>query len=87
MVIPTVRIVIHDDKSGAPPFRVGLEKVDQPHHQVLLVQRIGITGMTVLIRLGLQEANGGEISCSNRGKKILQVVLVVGRSTVANFRN
>ena len=62
MVIPAVRIVVHDHDRRVLPIRRILKEVDDVHDELLLIERIGITGVTVLIACGFQEADGRE-SC------------------------
>jgi len=49
MVVPAIGVVIGDDDGGLAPFRLLLEEVDQFDIAGLLVERIGIAGVTVLV--------------------------------------
>jgi hypothetical protein len=49
MVVPSIGIVIHDDDGSVLPFRPGLEKVDRVYYEGLLIERIGVAGVTILV--------------------------------------
>ena len=57
MIIPTVRIVISDDHCCFPPLGPHLQGIDDPDEEVLFIERIGISGMTILEGRCLQEAD------------------------------
>ncbi len=59
------------------PFRSLLNKIDCVHQECLLVERIGVAGVTVVIRCGLKEADRGIIASLDGVEKIFQIVLVV----------
>src|SRR5258706_8492168 len=81
MVVPSIGIVVHDSDRGAAPLGPGLQEVDYVDQESLLIQRIGITGMPVLVSRGLEEAHCREIACLDRGIKVVQVIIMVrGRS-------
>ena len=44
----------------------------------LLVERIGVTGVAILIAGGLQEADGREVAGVDRIVEVVHVVLVIG---------
>ena len=77
MVIPSIRIVIHDDHGRAAPGGLLLQEIDEIDQKGLLIQRVRISRMTVLIRRGLDEAHRWKIALRYGGKEILHVVLVV----------
>ena len=47
MIVPAVGIVIGDDHGGLVPVSLLLEKVDDRHDEVLLVKRVGVSGVAV----------------------------------------
>ena len=73
--------------SPSDKVRLLLEKVDQTHRAVLLIQRIRIPGVPVLISRRLQEAYSRKISSGDGREEILQIVLMIGRTRVPDFRN
>ena len=85
MVVPAVRIVIHDYYRGAVPSGERLQEVDRLDEECLLVERIGISGMPVLVSRGFEEADGGKISDGGGSEEVQRVVLVVGRPGVADL--
>ena len=79
MIIPAVRIVIsHDDRRAAPERRCH-NRVHDVHNKGLLIERIRVTGMSILIRRGLQIANVRKIACAQSVKEIVRVVLMICR--------
>ena len=49
MVVPAIRIVIGDYDGCVLPFRRVLKKINYLYQERLLIERIGITGMPILI--------------------------------------
>ena len=72
-----------------------MQEIEHLRDKRLLIERIGIPRMAVLIARRLQEADGREVAGRYRIKKIMNVVLMVGRIyglaiglvRVANGRN
>ena len=62
VVVPAVGIVIGDDHGRVFPFGRALQKVDYLDGKCLLIERIGISGVPVLIRRQLSE-NSQRESC------------------------
>jgi len=59
VIIPTVGVVIGDDDGSFAPFRLLLQEVDQLDIAGLLVERVGIAGVTVLIGRHLDVETAG----------------------------
>jgi hypothetical protein len=57
-----------------------VQRVDHVHHEGLFVQRIGVAGMGILVRLRLEEADRSQISRRQRVEEVVGVVLMVGAS-------
>src|SRR5208337_2812167 len=87
MVVPSVGVVIHNDHGGAIPIRSLLQEVQCIHQEILLVGGVGVTRVAVLVALRLQEAYCGLIAIGDRGKEIVEVILVVRRAVVSDFSN
>ncbi len=62
MVVPAVRIVVKNQYSRVPPGGLLLQEVDERNQESLLIQRVGIAGMTVLKSLCLNKTYGWEIA-------------------------
>ena len=56
-----------------------LQKIDHIHHECLLVERIGISGMAILESGRLQEAYRRKVTGFQRVEEVLDIVLMVGR--------
>src|SRR5277367_2220662 len=78
VVIPAVGVVISDDYGGARPILLLLQEVDDGGDEGLLVQRIGVAGVTVLITRSLKVADRGEVAGVDSVVEIVSVVLVIG---------
>src|SRR6516164_10485405 len=52
---------------------------------MLFIERIGVTGMAVLIRLSLEYAYVREMTGLDCGKEVLEIILMVGWSVMTNF--
>src|SRR5262249_33879223 len=87
MVVPPVGIVIHNDHRSAFPFGLLLQEVEQGYYEGLLVKRVGVAGMAVLVSCRLDEVHSREIAGANRSIEVLQVVLMIGRARLADFRH
>src|SRR5579871_3839207 len=87
VVIPTVRIVVHHDHRRALPCRLLLQEIDERYEQRLLIERIGVSGVTVLECLRLDEAHCRKIARPYGIVKIVQIVAVVSGTVVTDFRN
>ncbi len=86
MVIPAVGVVIDDHDRSVIPIRRLLQEVDHVHDKRLLVERIGISGVPVLISLRFQEADRWEVTVLHRRKEVIDVVLVIGRTVMSDLR-
>src|SRR5947207_4285879 len=78
VVVPAIGIVVCDDNSRGAPVRQLLQVIDGVHQKGLLIQRIGVAGVTVLVCRRLQVTHGGHLAGVGRGPEIGEVVLVVG---------
>src|SRR5215471_3803901 len=85
MVVPAIGIVVHDDYRGAALSGLLLQKVEERHQEHLLVQRIGVSGMTVLISGCFDETYSREIARAHGTVKIGQIITMVGRAIVPDF--
>src|SRR5580658_5846409 len=79
MIVPAIGIVIEHNQRRIWPLRLALEEVSDLNHELLLIQRIGIARMGVLNSDGFEEAYGRKVSGTNRGKEVVDVVVVIGR--------
>src|SRR5262249_55618364 len=59
VIVPVVRVVIGDDNRRVFPEWAGLDGVDGVHDESLLVQRIGVSRVSIESGLRFQEAHGG----------------------------
>src|SRR6202167_5619416 len=82
VLIPAVGLVISDDYGGARPILLLLQEVDDGGDEGRLVQRIGVTGVTVLITRSRKEADRGEVAGVDSVVEIVSVVLVICRVAV-----
>src|SRR5271156_4313865 len=73
VVIPAVGVVISDDHGGARPILLLLQKVDYGGDEGLLVQRIGVAGVTVLVTGRLEVAHGGEVAGVDGVEEVVRV--------------
>src|SRR5579864_3276098 len=78
MVVPAVRVVIKNHNCGIGPLWPVLEKIDRVHDERLLVQRIGISRVSVLEASSFQETDCGKITGGYCVKEIVDVVLILG---------
>ena len=69
-------------------FQVGSfsQVIDGVDQERLLIDRIGIPRVTILISRSLQKANRRKIPRHSCSKEILQVILMIGRTIIADFR-
>src|SRR5580693_3075817 len=79
MIVPAIGIVIENDQRCVSPLGLALQEVGNPNHELLFVQRIGISWMAVLNCDGFEEAYLGEIARLDGRKEVLDVVFVIGR--------
>ena len=70
-------------------FQVGCasRKLMRIDEELLLINRIGVSRVSVLISLRLQKADCGLVASGNCGEEIVEVVLVVGLTGVSDFGN
>src|ERR1035441_7605262 len=87
MVVPAVGVVVQDDYGGAAPVRPLLQEVKGVDQEMLLVSWVGVSGVTVLIALRLEEAHCGLSAVGDGGEEVVDVVLVVGGAIVSDFRD
>src|SRR5258708_2736414 len=85
MVVPSVRVVIHDHHCGAAPGGQRFQEVDCIRQEGLLVQRVRVARVPVLIGWRLDEAHGWQITSSGGSEEIVGVVLVVGWTSIPDF--
>src|ERR1700733_2299864 len=78
VIVPAVGIVIGNYDGRGRPSGLALQKVDYVYQELLFVDGIGISGMSVLKPRGLQIANRGEVTRFHRGVEIVDVILMVG---------
>src|SRR5579864_1933423 len=78
MVVPAVRVVIKNHNCGIGTLWPVLEKIDRVHDERLLVQRIGISRVSVLEASSFQETDCGKITGGYCVKEIVDVVLILG---------
>src|SRR5262249_25149188 len=83
VVVPAVAVVAGDDDRGVLPERRLLQRVDLGDQELLLVDRVGVTGVPVLITGCLQVGDLRQIPGRERGVEVADVVLVVGLIGVA----
>ncbi len=77
MIVPAVGIVVGDDDRGAGPVGALLQEVDGVDDERLLVERIGVAGVSVLVAGRLQEADGGKVARGDGVEEVVSIVLVV----------
>ena len=58
VIVPTIGIVVRDDDSQVPPFRTSLKPVNGLNEKCLLIDRIGISRVTIESALRFQVAYG-----------------------------
>ena len=58
VIVPTIGIVVRDDDNQVPPFRTSLKPVDGLNEKCLLIDRIGISRVTIESALRFQVAYG-----------------------------
>jgi len=76
----------HERTKTQTKIHVGFPVLCRAHAlRFLFVERIGITGVTILISLSLQEADSRKVPSRRRIKEILQVVLMIGRARMADL--
>src|SRR4029077_2231409 len=86
MVVPSIGVVVHDDHRRAAPGRLGLQKVDGVHQEGLLIQGIGVSGVTICVSWSLEEADRGKVASCDCGEEVANIVLMVGGAGVSNLR-
>ena len=77
MVVPAVRVVVGDDDSGVPPLRCLLDSVEDVDDESLLIERAGVSTVTVLVAGGFEDGDCGEVSCGNGVEEVVRVVLMI----------
>ena len=78
MIVPAVGVIVGDDDGGAGPEGGFLDGVDRVDDKGLLVERVGVGGVSILIAGSLQEANRRHVSGGERIGEVMDIVLVVG---------
>src|SRR5579862_1021356 len=66
VVVPSVGVIVQDHDRRALPGRQPLQQVNRLNQEGLLVQWIGVAGVTVLIARCFEEAYGRQISAHRR---------------------
>ena len=79
VIVPAVRIVPRDHYRGGTPLRRLLELVEHGYDKGLLVQRVGVAGMTFLEAGRLDEADRRQVASGERGEEVVGVVVMIGR--------
>src|SRR5215831_1368020 len=87
MVVPAVGIVIEDEDGCALPCGLLLQEVDEIYQESLLIERIRVSGMAVLVSLRLDETHRWETPRTHSLVKILQIVIMVGRTGMPDLCN
>ena len=85
VVVPTVRVVIQNHDCCAVPVFALLKEVNDVDYECLLVDRIGITGMAILIRRSLQETDRRKVPCFHRCIEVVHVVVVIRWTVVSDL--
>src|SRR5258708_31654987 len=85
MVVPSVGVVIHDYHRRAVPSGQLFQKVDRIYQESVLVQRVGVSGVAVLIAGCLQETHCRQIASGRRAEETISVVLVGGLTGVSRY--
>src|SRR5262249_37495705 len=85
VIVPAVRIIVHDDDGRAAPIVGLLDCVDGCYDELLLIERVRVAGVAVLVGRGFQEANRWQIAVLEGGEEIGDVVLVVGHTVEPDF--
>src|SRR5207248_3066002 len=75
MIVPTIGVVIEDHDCCAAPGRLPLKEIDQIHDEGLFVQRIGITGVAVLVGGCLNEVDGRKVAGRYSSEEVIDIVL------------
>ena len=78
MIVPAVGVIVGDDDGGAGPEGRLLDCVDGVDDEGLLIERIGVRGVSVLVAGSLQEADCGQIACGQSIGEVMDIVLVFG---------
>ena len=86
VVVPAVGIVIGDDHRRVRPFGALLQRIDDAHDESLLVDGVGIAGMSILIGRRLEEAHGRKIPRVERVEKVMNVIGMIRRIDLAGER-
>ena len=87
MIVPAVGVIIENDDGSFRPFRALLQGIDDANHEMLLVERVRISGMPVLERRGLQETHGRQVARLERGEEVIDVIIVIGRIRRVGMRD
>ena len=78
VIVPAVGVVVGDDDRGVFPVLAIGDGVDHTDVEDLLVNGIGISGMAVLIRGGLQVGDSRKAAFAESQPESAEVVLVIG---------
>src|ERR1700722_2907722 len=82
MVIPAIRIVVGQDHRCIVPVRLLLKEIDNLHNKCLLVQWVGVAGVSILIGRSLEKTHSRKIPGAHCRKKVAGVVLVTSSIVV-----
>ena len=82
MIVPAIGVVVRDDHRHVFPLRQTLQTVERLDEELLLRERIGVRGVSILIARRLEEADGRQIAAVRRRPEVGQIVLVTGLTAV-----
>ena len=89
MIVPSVRIVPHDDNRGSFPFRKLFDPIYRINQKMLFVERVRLVlyaRVTVLICGWLQKTHGRHMPAFNCRKKVMNIVLMVRAVLVRSYK-
>jgi len=78
VIVPAVGVIPGYDNSRVFPAGLLLQEVHHFHHESLLVQRIGVTGVAVLERRCFQVGNRGVVTGFNSRVEVVDIIFVIG---------
>src|SRR5580700_8351819 len=87
MIVPSVRIVIGNNNRRVLPLRLRFEKVDRVDDEVLLIERVGVAGMSVLVAGRLEKTHCGKVAHIDSIEKVMSVILMIGHVAVGPNRH
>ena len=84
VIIPTIGVIVSYNHCGFLPLVGLLQAVDGLYNEGLLIQRIGVSRVSILISGGLQEAHRRKIAGVHCRPEVFQIVLVIGLVLMAD---